>query len=52
MVQNEIADIKAAGTYKSERVITSAQSAHITVRETDKPVLVCLFEPTRPAYTS
>jgi hypothetical protein len=32
--------MRKAGTYKKERVITSAQSAHITVNTSDKPVLV------------
>lgn len=34
-----IANIKAANTYKRERVITSSQSAQITVAESEKPVL-------------
>ncbi|ESL06430.1 2-amino-3-ketobutyrate coenzyme A ligase [Trypanosoma rangeli SC58] len=35
----QIAAIKEAGTYKSERVITSRQSAMINVESSDKPVL-------------
>ena len=32
-------EMKDAGTYKRERVITSAQSAHITVSSSSAPVL-------------
>lgn len=34
-----IDDIKAAGTFKEERVITSSQSAEVTVQGSDRPVL-------------
>ena len=35
----EIDGIKAAGTYKAERVIVSAQQAHIRVSTSDRPVI-------------
>ena len=35
----QLDDIKAAGTYKSERVITSAQRAEISVNTSTEPVL-------------
>jgi glycine C-acetyltransferase len=40
-LQKTLADIEAAGLYKRERVITTPQSAHITVAQPagDKPVL-------------
>eukprot|EP00049_Salpingoeca_infusionum_P004169 m.75390 g.75390 ORF g.75390 m.75390 type:complete len:421 (-) comp12449_c1_seq1:177-1439(-) len=39
VIQQQIADTKAAGTWKSERVITSKQAAHITVSTSDTPVI-------------
>lgn len=39
-LQNDLEEIKKAGTYKRERVITSSQSAHITVNTAKGPVLV------------
>ena len=38
-IQTTLDDIKAAGLYKSERVITSPQDAHVSVTTSDKPVL-------------
>lgn len=38
--QNDLEEMQKAGTYKRERVITSSQSAHITVNTSEKPVLV------------
>jgi glycine C-acetyltransferase len=34
-----VKEMKEAGTYKRERVITSPQSAEITVEESEAPVL-------------
>ena len=39
VMREEIASIKEAGTWKAERVITSAQSHKITVNTSDKPVI-------------
>jgi hypothetical protein len=36
----DLAEMKKAGTYKTERVITSPQSAHIHVTNSTKDVLV------------
>lgn len=38
-LQSTINEIKDAGLYKSERVMTTAQDAHVGVTTTDKPVL-------------
>ncbi len=38
-MQRELEDIKKAGTYKRERVITSSQASHIRVSVADRPVL-------------
>jgi glycine C-acetyltransferase len=39
VLQTELEGIKAAGTYKRERIITSSQNAQIRVQEAAKPVL-------------
>lgn len=39
ILQSQIEDIKAAGTFKTERVITSAQKSKISVEGSDKKVL-------------
>lgn len=39
IISKQLASIKEAGTWKSERVITSPQSNKITVQGTDKPLL-------------
>ncbi len=40
-MENKIADIKAAGTYKSERVINSPQNAEITLKNGQKLINFC-----------
>ncbi len=39
VLQKELDGIQAAGTFKRERIITSAQNAQIRVRESSVPVL-------------
>lgn len=39
ILQSQLEDIKAAGTFKSERVITSAQKSKISVQGMKKEVL-------------
>lgn len=39
ILQSQLEDIKAAGTFKNERVITSAQKSKITVEGMNKEVL-------------
>jgi hypothetical protein len=38
-ITTQIEEIKKAGTYKNERVITTAQNAEISVQVSKKPVL-------------
>ena len=38
-LESQISEVRAAGLYKSERVITSPQGAEISVRESQAPVL-------------
>ena len=38
-IQNQLDDIRAAGTYKEERVITSKQANFISVEGSERPVL-------------
>ena len=40
-LQNELAEIKAAGLYKEERIITSPQGAEVTVNTGDEVVIMC-----------
>ncbi|MEO9532514.1 MAG: glycine C-acetyltransferase [Crocinitomicaceae bacterium] len=40
-LQNELAEIKAAGLYKEERIITSPQGAEVTVSTGDEVVIMC-----------
>lgn len=42
LLQKDLADMRAAGTYKTERVITSSQQAHIRVKNTSgEPLNMC-----------
>jgi hypothetical protein len=50
--QKDIEEIQKAGTYKRERVITSSQSAHITVNTSSKSVLVRHIPPSRSKKAS
>ena len=40
-LQKEIQDIKEAGLYKSERIITSSQDAEITISTGEKVINFC-----------
>ena len=40
-LQDELSAIKAAGLYKSERVITSPQGAQVTVEGGDDVIIMC-----------
>jgi glycine C-acetyltransferase len=40
-LQNELAEIKSAGLYKEERIITSPQGAEVTVSSGDNVVIMC-----------
>ncbi|MBL4704962.1 MAG: glycine C-acetyltransferase [Flavobacteriales bacterium] len=40
-LQKELADIKSAGLYKSERIITSPQGADVTVDSGDEVIIMC-----------
>lgn len=40
-LQNELAEIKTAGLYKEERIITSPQGAEVTVSTGDEVVIMC-----------